>query len=228
MDSSLKGKGKMENTILSLISSYKNIISTLQDVIALNEITAHEENIILIDKEREKLENKLQGMLAKNCSLRRKDFQNMMKRIVCDIEKRKEKTQQKQKQIREMLEDYFGEQKKLATFLKEKLTQFAQGKSNEDSLKTILADIKTLHDSRGKKVFSGLQDFKLHLELFRKDQEKVNRRLQRLIDRGKSLRTEDLRRLESTKAHEQRRAERRILREDVERLLSHFKQERQR
>jgi hypothetical protein len=218
----------MKNTILSFINSYENMISTFENITALDEITRYDENIISVDKERERLGNSLQEILAKNCSLRKKDFNSIMERILYDVEEKKEEIQQKQRQIKGILKDYLDEQRKLATFLKEKLTQFAQSKSNEDGLKAILADMKALHEHKGQQVLSRLGDLKLHLELFRKEQDVVNHRLQRLIDRGESLKIEDLRRLESAKARERRKVERRILRQDVERLLSHFKKQRQR
>lgn len=218
----------MQKAILGLISSYENIISTLQHATTLGEIPPYDETITLADKERERLGNRLQEILAKNCSLRRKDFSSMMENILCDEEEKKKEVEEKQKQIRGILKDYLGEQKKLATFLKERLTQFAQGRSSEDGSKAILADIKTLHENKGQEVLGTLRDFKLSLELYQKNQETVNHRLQRLIDRGESLRIEDLRKLESAKAREQRLAERRMLEQDVERLLSHFKRERER
>jgi len=224
----LKEKSKMKNAILDLMNSYEKIISVLQNFTAFDDIIGCDENIVSVDKEREKSENRLQEILAKNCSLRKKDFNSMMEKILWDVENKEEEIQRKQKQIRGMLRNYLDEQRKLATVLKERLTQFIQGKSNEDGFKTVLMNIKTLQENKGQQVLSRLQDFKFDLELFRKEQEVVNRKLQRLIDRGKSLRIEDLRRLECTKARERREAERRILREDVERLLCHFKQQRRR
>lgn len=218
----------MKNAILGLITCHENIISALQNVTALDEMTGYDKNIVSVDKERERLGSRLQKILANNCSLRKKDFNSMMERILCDAGRREEEIQQKQKQIRGMLRNYLDEQKKLATALKEKLTQSTQDKSNEDGFKTVLGNIKTLQGNEGQRVLSELQDFKFNLELFRAEQQAVNRKLRRLIDRDESLRIEDLRRLESSEARERRRVERRLLKEDIERLLSHFKRERQR
>jgi hypothetical protein len=216
----------VKDPILNLISSYENLISTLRDVTALHDTTTYDETLTPVDKEREKLKSRLQGILAKNCSLRRKDFNRMMERILSDIESKKEKLKREQKQIRGTLKEYLDEQKELATLLREKLTQFTQGNSDKDNLETVLASIKTTHEEKGQKVFRRLGSLKFRMELFEREQEEVNRGLQRLIDRGEALRTEDLRRLESAKAREQRRAETKLRREDVERLLSHFRQQR--
>jgi hypothetical protein len=72
-----------------------------------------------------------------------------------------------------------------------------------------------------------LRDFQLHLEVFQKEQEEINRTLQRLVDRGESLSLENLRQLEADKAYQDRKANRELRREEVDRLLSHFRQQRQ-
>lgn|GEM_PF-1188884 len=218
----------VKNATLSFISSYENLIFALRDIVSLYDTTIRDESLTSVNKEREKLKSGLQEILAKNCSLRRKDFNKLMERILCDIEKEKEQIKQEQKQIRGVLKEYLDEQKEWAALLRKKLTEFMQSNSGKDDLKTVLENIKAVYEGKGQSVFSRLWDFKLHMELFQREQEQINRRLQRLIDRGESLRIEDLRRLESAKTLERRKAERKILREDVERLLSHFKRQRQR
>jgi len=47
------------------------------------------------------------------------------------------------------------------------------------------------------------------------------------VERGESLRLEDLRQLEAAEAGQERRAERELRRQEVERLLAHFKERRQ-
>jgi hypothetical protein len=47
------------------------------------------------------------------------------------------------------------------------------------------------------------------------------------VERGESLKLEDLRQLEAAKAGQERRAEKELRQEDVERLLAHFKEQRQ-
>jgi len=50
--------------------------------------------------------------------------------------------------------------------------------------------------------------------------------LQRLVDRGEGLKLEDLRHLDAAKAKDERKIVRELRREDVDRLLAHFKQRR--
>ena len=80
---------------------------------------------------------------------------------------------------------------------------------------------------RGSSLFAMLRDFQLRLEDFQKEQEEINHKLQRLVDRGESLSLEDLRQLEAAKALQEEELDRELRREEVDRLLSHFRQQRQ-
>ena len=59
------------------------------------------------------------------------------------------------------------------------------------------------------------------------EQREVNGELQRLVDIGESLRLEDLRCLEIARARQDRKMDRELRREDIESLLTHFRQQRQ-
>jgi hypothetical protein len=67
----------------------------------------------------------------------------------------------------------------------------------------------------------------LRLESFQAEQKEINHKLQRLVERGESLILEGMRQLEATKTGQERRAERELRREEVERLMAHFKERRQ-
>ena len=116
----------------------------------------------------------------------------------------------------------------MACSLREQLLIFTQEKANNDSLGSIINNFKTVYQDKGRQVFTLLRNFQLHLEIFHREQEEINHKLQRLVNRGESLTIEDLRQLETAKAHRERKAERELRREDVERLLAHFRKQRQR
>ena len=90
-----------------------------------------------------------------------------------------------------------------------------------------MAMIKAVYQERGQEMFATLRNFQLRLESFQAEQEEINHKLQRLVERGESLRLEDLRQLEAAEAGQERRAERELRRQEVERLLAHFKERRQ-
>ena len=102
----------------------------------------------------------------------------------------------------------------------------AKEKIDKGCLDTIIDNIKATYEDKGQRLFSILRNFQLRLEVFQKEQAEINHKLQRLMNRGESLSLEDLRQLEATKACQDRKVNRELRREEVDRLLSHFRQQR--
>ncbi len=111
--------------------------------------------------------------------------------------------------------------------MKETLAKFILEGSNKDNLELLLNDIKTSQKEEGEQTFSLLMDIQFRLKTFRIELADLNSNLQRILERGELLKLEDLRQLQSTLLQERRKAERKERKEDVERLLVHFKRERQ-
>jgi len=151
-----------------------------------------------------------------------------MEGVLADSEGKKKEIEEEQRRVREKLKEYLDEQKELAASLREQLVKFTQENGDKDSLGAIISDFKSAYQDKGEQVFALLRNFRLHLEVFRREQEEINHKLQRLVDRGQALRIEDLRQIETAKARQDRKVEGELRREDVERLLAHFRQERQR
>ena len=216
----------MESLVLDLINSYENRISMVESLVttAYQTTAASDESLAEFDKERERLQSSLREILVKKCSLRRKDFNSLMERILADSERKKGKIQEEQKRARETLKEYLDKQKELAASLREQLVKFTLENVDKDSLGAIITNFKSAYQDKGEQVFALLRNFQWHLESFQREEEETNHKLQRLVDRGESLRIEDLRQLEAAKARQDRKAERELRREDVERLLAHFRQ----
>ena len=214
----------MEEMVLDLISSYENRICVVEKLVTTAD---SDESLSELGKETEKLKTTLRETLVNNCSLRRKDFNKLMERMLSDFEKDKKKIEEEQQQVRDKVKGYLSEQKELAASLREKLARFATD-AEKDSLKAAIQEFKTACQDKAEQVFVLLRDFQSRLDVFQREQEEVNHKLQRLVDRGETLRIEDLRQLETAKAREDRKAERELRREDVERLLTHFRQQRRR
>jgi len=218
----------MESLVLGIINSYENRISMVESLIttAYRPAVGFDESLAELDKEREGLKTSLQETLSKNCCLRRKDFSRFMEGVLADSESKEREIQEERKRASETLKEYLDKQKELAASLRERLVKFTQENGDKDSLGAIMSDFKSAYQDKGEQVFALLRNFRLHLEVFRREQEEINHKLQRLVDRGQALRIEDLRQLEAGKARQDRKAERELRREDVERLVSHFKQQR--
>jgi len=169
----------------------------------------------------------LQKALAKNCSLRRKDFNRLMERVLSESNGKREAIEEERGRLREKVKEYLSEQKELANCLREQIVKLAQEKADKSGLDAIINNIRAAYEGTGQQLFALLRDFQAHLEAFQREQEEVNHKLQALFDRGESLSIEDLRQLEAAEAHQDRKADRELRRNEVDRLLSHFRQQRQ-
>ncbi|MBM3142942.1 MAG: hypothetical protein FJ005_07850 [Chloroflexi bacterium] len=218
----------MKDLVLDLLVSYEHRVSAVESLVssAYEATGDSDETLARACEEGERLRANLQEVLARNRFLRRKDFDTLMAKVFSDIERKKREIEEERKQVRERVRAYLTEQKELVASLKEQLTKFTED-SGRENLAAVLSDIKASYTEEGEQTFGMLRDFQLHLESFRQEQEMLNDRLKRLSDRGKSLTIEDLRQLEASKDRQKRKAERKLRRQDVERLLAHFRQQRQ-
>jgi hypothetical protein len=219
----------MMEPVLDLITSYESRIATVEELMttAYQAAVTSDGSFDVLDEERERLKTGLQKTLAKNCSLRKKDFNRLLERLLSDSNKSREAIEEERSQVREKVKEYLDEQKQLANYLRQQLVELTQEKTDKGCLDAIIGNIKATYEDKGQRLFTMLREFQLHLEVFQREQEEINHKLQRLVDRGESLSLEDLRQLEAAKARQERQAERELRREEVDRLLSHFRQERQ-
>lgn len=227
--STFQVEGEMKELLLDLITSYNNRISTVEELIttAYRATASSDNGLAELDRERERLRTSLREILTKNCSLRRKDFNILMEKRLSDSERKRKEVEDEQKQVREKLSEYLNEQKELAAHLRKQLLEFAPDKGDKDSLSSIINRFKTAYQDNGGQVSALLCNFQSHLETFSREQNEINRELQRLVNRGESLRVEDLRQLQAARTRQDRKATRELRRQEVEKLLAHFKQHRQ-
>jgi hypothetical protein len=219
----------MNELVLDIVTCYENRISMVEELVTGEYYTTMtlDASLATVVEERTRLETSLQEILARNCSLRRKDFNTLMDRITSEFERSKSELEEEREYAREGLKRYLDEQKQSVTSLRQQLVDFACEKAGRDALGATMAMIKAAYQERGYEMFVTLRNFQLRLQSFQVEQEKINHKLQRLVERGESLRLEDMRQLEATKTGQERRAERELRREEVERLMAHFKERRQ-
>ena len=219
----------MNELVLDIVTCYENRISMVEELVTgeYYTTTTVDASLAAMAEERAKLKTSLQEILSRNCSLRRKDFSTLMERITSEFEKSKSELEEEREYAKEGLKRYLDEQKQSVTSLRQQLVDFASEKVGRDTLGETIAVIKALYQERGHEMFATLRNFQLRLEFFQAEQEEINHKLQRLVERGESLRLEDLRQLEAAEAGQERRAERELRRQEVERLLAHFKERRQ-
>lgn len=215
--------------VLDLITSYESRIATVEELMttAYQATVTSDGSFDLLDDERERLKTGLQETLSRNCSLRRKDFNRLLEGVFSDSNKKRGAIEKERIQVREKVKEYLNDQKQLANNLRQQIIELVQEKTDKGDLAALIDNIKAMYEDRGQQLFAMLRDFELHLGVFQREQEEINHKLKRLVDRGESLTLEDLRQLEAGNDYQDRKANRELRREQVDRLLSHFKLQRQ-
>jgi len=148
-------------------------------------------------QEREKLRAELRENLAKNESLRKKDFDNMMQEIL-SIQERGEK------EVRNLLNNYLNEQKEMAHTLRNNLAKVKDALAKGDAgmvkeIQVVIKGILANQEERKEKAIFKLKEFQ-------KDQQQMTKRLEELLAKGKELRIKDLKLMlaEFKRQHEER------------------------
>ena len=141
------------------------------------------ESLLDTKQEREGLRTGLRDILTQNEHLRRKDFDRMMRAILSVQEGR-------EKEVRDLLDTYFDEQKEMAAELRRTLAgvkeSLAQGETQRiREFQELLKDILSEQDARKAGVTAKLKEFQ-------EEQKALAARLKTLLTKGRELRIKDL------------------------------------
>jgi chromosome segregation ATPase len=207
-----------ENILENMISSYE---VRIQSVEAFFEATGQifqdfQESLLNTRQEREKINNRLKENLARNESLRKKDFDRMMNIVFLYQE-------QSEQEIRKLSKEYLGEQTKLAQQLREGLRNFkdalTQGQTEKvKELQTLIKEILARQDESKIEVTSKLKEFQ-------QGQQQTSEMLGDLLSRGEDLRIRDFKAMltEFKKQRKERIACQERRRREVKDMLGEFK-----
>ena len=161
-----------------IISSYESRIFTVGSIVD----DAHQ----VIDDFRAKrniMSSKLKETLAQEGSLRKKDFDNMMKDLFSIQEER-------EKEVRDLLKTYLEEQKETAktireNFKKNETARIAGEKIRGNDFRKMLEDIRTKQTSRESEVCEMLKEF-------RKEHKETSESFRNLLSKEKAVRVKDV------------------------------------
>jgi chromosome segregation ATPase len=207
-----------ENILENMISSYE---VRIQSVEAFFEATGQifqdfQESLLNTRQEREKINNRLKENLARNESLRKKDFDRMMNIVFLYQE-------QSEQEIRKLSKEYLGEQTKLAQQLREGLRNFkdalTQGQTEKvKELQTLIKEILARQDESKIEVTSKLKEFQ-------QGQQQTSEMLGDLLSRGEDLRIRDFKAMltEFKKQRKERITCQERRRREVKDMLGEFK-----
>jgi bacterioferritin (cytochrome b1) len=201
-----------------IISSYEEKLEGIGFIIDNTQMVLGEfqESVSDGKEEKEALNVRLRETLARNESLRKKDFDVMMNTILASQDDR-------ERNVRKLFQNYLAEQREMAKHLKENLGTFKDG-PNKDNIGIInefhemLKDILKKQDERKAEVAAKLR-------IFQKEQRELSRSLGELLSKGRELRIRDLKTmLRQFEARSRERAARqRERKEGVQKMLSAFR-----
>ena len=191
----------MKRVAEEIVSSYQSRISTVATIID----NTHQ---LLEDfkTKRNEMSNQLKETLAKEESLRKKDFDNMMGEILSHQDKR-------EKQVKELLKTFFEEQEEIAESIKKNLSEGQKVRIID--FKKSLKDIQVRQKAREEEV-------SIMLKEFQKEYKEIAESLRSLLNKGEAIRIKDFK--EMLKEIRLRQAERK---EEVRKKLDGFRTEQQ-
>jgi metal-responsive CopG/Arc/MetJ family transcriptional regulator len=218
-----KGAGIMEPTkaVEDGITSYEEKIESVN--VAFDEagliFGEFHESVTDIREERERIKAALRDTLAKNESLRRKDFDAMMGIVLSSQE-------QREREVKAMLAGYLAQQKEMAGKLREHLNSFRNSLVTGEAerlqrFQTLIREILGEQETRKAEITE-------RLKAFQKEQSVLAVTFRELLSKGRELRIKDLKSTLRQFGAEQRHRlrDRHERRSEVLRMLDTFKMER--
>ena len=212
-----------ENILENLISSYESRIQSIEAFFeAAGQIFQDfQESLLSTRAEREKINSQLRESLARNGSLRKKDFDRMMGAISSHLD-------ESEQEVRQLSHKYLNEQTKLVQQLREGLRAFkdalTKGQAQEvRELQTLIKEILSKQDESKNEVTSKLKEFQ-------QGQQQTSKMLKELLAKGEEIRIRDFKEMlaEFEKQREQRIACQEQRRREVRDMLGKFKVKRTR
>lgn len=207
----------LDNIVSSYETSVRNIGSILDTTHKLLE--GFQDSFLDRKQEREKINAELRKTLAKNESLRWKDFDNMMQTIFSPQD-------EEEIEVKDLIRSYLSEQEEVVNTLRDNFTRVKDAITRDEperikEFQIILKDIFARQDERNK-------DVTLKLKEFQREQQELRERLEELRTKGRELRIKDLKIMLKTfdMQHKERIARQRERRKEVISLLDGFREKR--
>lgn len=210
-----------ESILENVISSYE---TRIQSVETFFETTKHifldfQNSLLSTRQEREKINGQLREKLAKNESLRKKDFDSMMSVISSQMD-------QSEQEVRQLSRKYLSKQTKLVQQLREGLRNFkdalTEGQAQKvKELQALIKETLTKQDENKNKVTSKLKELQ-------QGQQQTSKMLKELLAKGEELRIRDFKTMlkKFEFYHADRVAHKEERRRKVRKMLDGFKAKR--
>ena len=212
----------LKETVENVLASYETRIENLSSVFEVSQslIDCLPESLLDNKQAKDRINIELRDLLAKNDSLRKKDYDKMMASVLSFQEECGE-------EIKDLVKEYFTEERSVAIVLREALKECkdALTRGEIEKIKHVQSALKTLftkQEERKNEIVSRLKEFQ-------SEQKEIPRQLTDLVAKGEGLRIRDFK-LMVSKIKTQR-VERISLqkkrKEEVAKMLQDFRTQRQ-
>ncbi len=208
----------IKDIVNDVVSSYETRIQSIGAIFDTTHqiLESFQDSFLDTKEEREKVNAELRESLAKKESLRKKDFDHMMRDILSTQDAR-------EREVRNLLKGYLNEQKEVAKTLRDNLTKVKDALASAEAgrvkeFQALMNGTFARQDERKNEVTSKLKEFQ-------KEQQEMSKRLKELLAKGRDLRIRDLKlMLKAFKSqHQERMTRQEERREEVRSMLSNFK-----
>lgn len=214
------------NSVITFSDVYKNRIDVIELLVGQFYQTAFESDcsVKASEKERHTLEEELEILLAKNCCIRHKDFKVEMQKVLSDLSVAEDELFKERDLLMEEVRVYLSQQKELVDIVQNKLRELLDGMKSREQIECSIDTFRI--NANAEELLRKLRRFQEKVYLYRKEQSELNRKLKLLVDRGKELTLEDIRRLRSKRLIISRNSEKEIRREEIRKFLSDLRKSR--
>ena len=215
----------LKDVVEDVVSSYEKRIQSIGSVFDVDtaRLIFGDSQGSLIDtrEKRGEINTQLRDILARKEHLRKKDFDNMMQGTLSVQD-------QREKEVRGLLNTYLNEQKEMAQVLRENLEKFRNSLAGGEvgrvkEFQAIIKEVLSKQEKRKEEITFKLKDFQ-------KEQQEMAKRLKELLAKGRELRIKDFKSM--LKEFNVQRDKRLVLqkgrKQEVAKMLSGFREERQR
>ncbi len=149
----------MRNIVENIVSSYETRIQSIGAIFDTTHqlLESFQDSFLHTKQERDRINAELRESLAKNESLRRKDFDNMMQDILPAQAEREQ-------EVRDLLNNYLNDQKEMAKALRKSLEKFKDSLAKNEARRVVefqsmIEEILAEQEVRKNEVTSRLKEF---------------------------------------------------------------------
>lgn len=218
----------LNNVVEDILTSYEAKIENIDSFFETTQLILNEFQEPLLDTKQERghINSQLEDLLAENEHLRRTDFNRMMQGLLSIQD-------EKEKEIKNLVNSYLTEQKQTIGILKENLFKIKEALAKGEGIcvresQELIGEVLAQQDKTKQDIITKLKEFQ-------KEQCQMTQRLLELIAKGRDLRIKDLKSMlkEFQRQHKERKAQReerrrevRGRKEKVKQMLLEFKKKR--